>query len=132
MADYTPVYTGGVKPFSLAASAAVTGGQLVVVSGAGTVANSAATSALVVGVAAHDAASGGRVSVWPLANCIHEVPVGTGTVTAGDGVVSAAAQNGSVISAPTSIATQAAAGTLIGIALTTATATNKVRFIGRS
>jgi hypothetical protein len=43
-----------------------------------------------------------------------------------------AAATGQVDPATTSIAAASAAGTLIGIALTTATSTNKVRFIGRT
>jgi hypothetical protein len=126
MTDYTPVYDGGVDPFTLTTSAAVTGGQVLVASGNGTVGPAGAGSLVVVGVAAHDAASGAKVSVWPMNNCIHEV-VTTGTVTALDGVVTAAA--GTVGTA--AIATAAAAGTLIGTALTTATTGNKVRFVGR-
>jgi hypothetical protein len=128
MADYTPVYTGGVKPFSATTSAAVTGGTLVAVSGSGTVATAGALSALVVGVAAHDAASGARVAIWPIDNCIHEI-VTANNVTQGNGIQSAA--SGQVDPATTSLATQAAAGTLIGVALTTATAPAKVRFMGR-
>ena len=126
MADYTPVYTGGVVPFTQTTSAAVTGGQVLVASAAGTVGPAGAGSLVVVGVAAHDAASGARVDVWPMNNCIHEVTT-TGTVTALDGVVTAA--TGTVGTA--AIATAAAAGTLIGTALTTATTGLKVRFIGR-
>jgi hypothetical protein len=128
MADYTPVYTGGVVPFSATTSAVVTGGTLVAVSGSGTVATAGALSALVVGVAAHDAASGARVSVWPIDNCIHEIVTAT-SVTQGNGIQAAA--SGQVDPATTSLATQAAAGTLIGVALTTATAPAKVRFMGR-
>lgn len=130
MADYTPVYTGGVKPFTLGASATIVGGQPVVATGVNTVGPAGATSALCIGVAGNDAASGAKVTVWPLTNCVHEIAVvAAGTVTVLDGVVTGA--SGTVQTAPTSIATQAAAGTLIGIALTTATAPNKVRFIGR-
>jgi hypothetical protein len=128
MADYTPVYTGGVVPFSASTSGAVTGGTLVAVSGSGTVATAGALSALVVGVAAHDAASGARVSIWPIDNCIHEIVTAT-NVTQGNGIQAAA--SGQVDPATTSLATQAAAGTLIGVALTTATAPAKVRFMGR-
>jgi hypothetical protein len=126
LADYSPVYAGGTLPFTQTTSGAVTGGQVLVASAAGTVAAAGAGSAVVVGVAAHDAASGAKVTVWPIANVIHEL-VTTGTVTALDGVVTAA--TGTVGTA--TIATAAAAGTLIGIALTTATTGNKVRFIGR-
>lgn len=130
MADYTPVYAAGQLPFTLTASATVTGGTPVVASGVGTVGPAGATSALCVGIAAHDAAANAKVAIWPLANLIHEVAVvAAGTVTALEGVVTGA--SATVQTAPTSIATQAAAGTLIGIALTTATAPNKVRFIGR-
>jgi hypothetical protein len=126
MADYTPVYSGGAVPFTLTTSAAVTGGQVLVASAAGTVGPSAGASAVAIGVAAHDAASGGKVTVWPLANVVHELTT-TGTVTALDGVTSGTA--GTVATGV--VATVAAAGTLIGIALTTATTGNKVRFVGR-
>ncbi len=126
MSDYTPVYTGGALPLTFTTSGAVTGGQVLVASAAGTVAASGAASAVAIGVAAHDAASGARVSVWPLANVVHEI-VTTGTVTALDGVTSSTA--GTVATGV--VATVAAAGTLIGIALTTATTGLKVRFIGR-
>lgn len=127
MADYTPVYSGGVNPFTRTTSGAVTGGQIVVASGVNTVAAAGAGSLVAVGVAAHDAASGARVTVWPLNNCIHEI-VTTGTVTALDGVVTAA--SGTVGTAV--IGTAAAAGTLIGTALNTATTGNKVQFLGRN
>jgi hypothetical protein len=126
VADYTPVYSGGAVPLTFTTSGAVTGGQVLVASATGTVAAAGGVSAVAVGVAAHDAASGARVTVWPLANVVHEI-VATGTVTALDGITSAAAglvQTGVV-------ATVAAAGQLIGIALTTATNPAKVRFIGR-
>lgn len=128
MADYTPVYTAGQTPFTSTTSASVTGGTLAAESGAGTVATAGALSAIVVGVFAHDAASGARVTVWPLDGLVHEI-VAANNITQGNGVQSAA--SGQVDPATTSLATQAAAGTLIGTALTTATATNKVRFQGR-
>lgn len=131
MADYAPVYAAGQLSFSKTASATTVGGNVVVASGVSTVAPAGgAPQATVVGVAGNDAASGARVTVWPLTNLEHEIIVGTGTVTAGEGVVATTA--GTVITAPTSTAAAAAAGTLIGIATTTATAPNKVRFVGRS
>jgi hypothetical protein len=126
MADYSPVYSGGAMPFTQTTSAAVTGGQVLVASAAGTVGPSAGVSAVAVGVAAHDAASGAKVSVWPLTNVVHELTT-TGTVTALDGVTSSTA--GTVATGV--VGTVAAAGQLIGIALTTATTGNKVRFVGR-
>lgn len=127
MADYTPVYSGGVLPVTLTTSAAVTGGQVLAATATGTVGPAGAASAVCVGVAGNDAASGAKVTVWPLNNVIHEL-VATGTITALDGVSSAAAGGVQTIV----VATGAAAGSLIGIALTTATNPNKVRFIGRS
>jgi hypothetical protein len=129
VADYTPVYAAGQRPLSKTTSAAVTGGTVVMASGAGTVAMAGAAAANVVGVAAHDAASGARITVWPLAGVEHEIITPAG-ITAGGGVSTAA--NGQVDPVTTSIAAGSAAGTLIGIATTTATAGNKVRFVGRT
>jgi hypothetical protein len=126
MADYTPIYDGGAEPFTQTTSGAVTGGQVLVASGVDTVAAAGAGSAVVVGIAAFDAASGAKVAVWPIANCIHEITT-TGTVTALDGVITAA--TGTVGTAV--VATAAAAGQLIGIALNTKTTGLKVKFIGR-
>lgn len=129
MADYLPVYISeGVQPFTATCSADVTGGHVVVWSGAGTVAGSGADSAVVAGVAAHDAKNGGRVSVWPLEGVIHEL-LATGAISAGAGVVTDAA-TGTVKTA--SIATAAAAGTLIGTAVTAASGSpSKLRVHGR-
>jgi hypothetical protein len=126
MSDYSPVYTGGALPLTFTAASAITGGQVVVAVATGTVGPAAGVSAVAIGVAAHDAATGARVSVWPLTNVVHEI-VATGTITALDGISSAAAG----IVATVAVATGAAAGTLIGIALTTATNPAKVRFVGR-
>jgi hypothetical protein len=125
MADYSPIYSGGVEPYTATTAAAVTGGRVLEVAGDGTVQQAGATSVVAIGVAAHDAASGARVTVWPLANVVHELSA-SGAITAAAGVVTAA--NGQVATA--TIATAAAAGTLIGIAATTA-ASNKVRVVGR-
>ncbi len=126
MPDYTPVYSGGAKPFTMTASATITGGQVVVASGVGTVAPAAGANGAYVGVAAFDAANGARVTVWPIPGVIHETVTPAG-VTAGNALASSTA--GGVDSG--TLATLAAAGTLIGTALTTATATNKCRWIGR-
>lgn len=128
MADYTPVYVSGNNAFTKTASAAVTGGTLAEATTAGSVATAGAASTKVVGVFAHDAASGTRVTVWPLANVEHEIAVvAAGTVTVGDGVASAAGG----LAATIVVGTGAAAGSLIGTASTTASAPNKVRFVGR-
>lgn len=129
MADYTPIYSGGVNPFTATTSAAVTAGRVLKVSADGTVAHATInTDTTCLGVAASDAGSGAKVTVWPLANCIHELTT-LATVTAGDGIVAAA--GGAVATAPTSTATAAAAGTLIGIATTTRTGAGTVRVMGR-
>lgn len=126
MADYTPVFTGGKVPFTSQASATVTGGQLVAASGNNTCAPAALDSANVLGVAAHDAASGAKVTVWPLPGVTHEI-ASTGTIAAGDGIKAGAAG----VAATVVVATGAAAGTLLGIAETGATGGALVRFIGR-
>jgi hypothetical protein len=126
MADYTPIHSGGAIPFTSTASAAITGGTLVAVSGNYQVATAGAASATVVGVAAHDAASGAKITVWPLRNVTHEI-TSTGTLAAGDGVVSGA----SGVAATASVATAAAAGTLLGIAVNGASGGAVVRFLGR-
>jgi hypothetical protein len=130
VADYTPAYSAGQLPFSATTSASVTGGTLAAVSGSGTVATAGALSAVVCGVFAQDAASGARVGIWPIDGLIHEI-VAANNITQGNGIQAAA--SGQADPATTSLATQAAAGTLIGTALTTVTAGGgaKVRFQGR-
>lgn len=126
MADYTPVYENGSLPFTMTASAAVTGGQVVIVSGVGTVAPSSAASGVVAGVAAQDAAINARVAVWPIPGLVHETPATAG-LTAGNSLVSAASGGIDALA----LATAAAAGTLIGTALNTVTGTNKARWLGK-
>ncbi|MBM0277818.1 capsid cement protein [Micromonospora tarensis] len=130
MADYQPIVSGGAKPWTATTSGAVTGGRVLVESGSGTVAHAGVEAADVVGVAAFDAGSGAKVTVWPLDGVIHELEA-SGAIATGAGIVTDA--NGQVKTAPTSIATQAALGTLIGTALTTAAGspTLKLRVQGR-
>ena len=123
MADYTPVFTGGQAPITYTAGAAITGGQIVFVSGVKTVTPTAGANGLAVGVAAHDVASGGTVTVWPLSGCIHETISPAGS-TAADPLSTSTA--GGVATGV--LATLAAAGTLIGVAITTATAGNKCQW----
>jgi len=125
MADYAPIFSGNQLPFTSTASATITGGELVEVSGSGTVAPAAADSAAAVGVAAHDAASGARVTVHPLVGVIHELVAGTGGITAGAAVKVGATSNAVL---------PLGAGTFdqrVGIALTTAAAAAKVQVLGR-
>lgn len=63
MAEYLPLHDDG-DSFTRSASAAITGGQLVRVSGSGTVAPVSAASADWLGVAAFDASSGDNVTVF--------------------------------------------------------------------
>lgn len=125
MADYTPIFSRGQLPFTSTASAAITGGQFVAVSGSGTVGPAAADAANVVGVAAHDAASGAQVTVHPLVGVVHEMVAGTGGITAGATVKVGATSNAVL---------PIASGTYdlrVGVALTTASQTAKVQVLGR-
>jgi hypothetical protein len=124
--DYTPVFTGGVQPFTSTAASAITGGTLVETGTTGTVQVSGTASTKVVGVAAHDAATGARVTVWPLPGIVHEI-VHTAGGTVGDTITSLSTG----LLATTAAATAAGAGTMLGVALTTGAAAAKIRFIGR-
>ncbi len=122
MADYSPPYANGAQPFTSTASAAITGGTVVESTTTGACAPTSAASSKVLGVAAHDAASGGRVSIWPLPGVVHDVTPAVGN-TVGDNIVSAAA--GGVAQGALAL------GTALGTAMTTAGAGAKVRFLGR-
>ncbi len=86
MADYVPVFKPG-DDVTFTAGSAITGGQLVTLSAANTVVPAAAASALWVGVALQDAASGATVVVSTAG--IHECVVAS-AVAAGDAIMSAA------------------------------------------
>ncbi|WP_130011997.1 capsid cement protein [Serinicoccus sediminis] len=86
MADTVPVYDSGVAP-TYQASADVTGGQLVAVSGDGTVAPAAAASTKWVGTAGFDAKAGESVTVYKGGV---QRATASGAITAGDMVTSAA------------------------------------------
>lgn len=128
MSSYEPkyLYTDQV---SATASATVTGGQLLVVSGNGTVGPAGATAANVVGVAAFDAANGARLSYFPRGK-VH-VTVASGAITAGDQVVSAA--TGKVATQAVAAGAVAAdinnARSIVGVALTTAADTANVEWM---
>jgi hypothetical protein len=129
MSDYTPVY-GGDDNYTATASAVITGGQLVSVSGDNTVAPST-TGDHSVGVSAHDAPSGGRVMVYCLSGVItHELTVqGVVALVAGNPVI--AGTTGFINTG--ALAIVAANGTLLGICTrggTGGTGTGKARFIG--
>lgn len=135
MPDYTPVFAPG-RSVTLTASAAVTGGQPLEVSGSGTVAPvtlGATPSMKIIGVAEDDTPANGRVTVW-CRGFVHEsVPVGT--VTAGDQLTSpVTGDTGQVktlpaVSGAPGLADVNAARAIFGIALTTATNPTKVRWV---
>jgi len=131
MPDYSPINSDGGLVTLTAGGTGLTGGQLVKMSADDTVIPTAATADRAVGVAAHDVGVGGRVSVWLLPGYIHELPPTSAVaVAAGNAVVADA--NGRINTA--TLATAAAAGTLIGICVRGATGnaggTAKARFLG--
>ena len=117
MAEYLPLHDDG-DSVTRAASASITGGQLVIVSGSGTVAPASAATAAWLGVAGFDANSGDNVTVFT--SGVQRLTAGTGGVTAGNTVEAAA--SGQVVAHTN--------GTndvnIVGLALTTATAGNLV------
>ncbi len=126
MADYTPVFPLGAAGFTSQASGTISGGDCVAVSGSGTVAAAGAGALTVVGVAAHDAVSGGKVTVLPLKQ-VHETLAGAGGVPAGNPLKVGAAA-GKLILWVTGTDSAAA---FVGVALTTAAADATLSWIGR-
>lgn len=108
MSDYLPKFKPG-QAVTYTASANVTGGQVVEVTGDRTVGPAGAGSVKFVGVAAHDAKTGAPVTVFSGGV---QRPLASGAVDAGDNVVCAA--GGKVVTA------NVAAGTSVGIAVSTA------------
>lgn len=89
MSDYTPLHKPG-QTISSTTSAAVTGGQLLEVTGNNTVGPAAAGSLKVVGQAAHDAPAGSSVTVHAPGRPVC-VATAAATVTAGQRLKAAAA-----------------------------------------
>ncbi len=116
MAEYLPLKSPG-QDFTMTASAAVTGGQLVRVSGSNTVAPTTAAAADWLGVASNDAAVGALVTVFT--GGVQRLTA-SGAVTAGANVEGAAA---GAVAAHTNGTADA---NIVGLALTTATAGNPV------
>lgn len=116
MAEYLPIYKPG-QAITLKASAAITGGQVVEVTGDGTVGPAGAASTKVLGVAGFDAAINDNVTVY--AGAVQHCTA-SGAITAGDTVQAAA--SGKVATGTTAP---------IGLALSTAAdaADVRVRFI---
>ena len=106
MAEYLPIFKPG-QAVTLKASAAITGGQIVEVTGSGTVGPAGAASTKCVGVAGFDAAQNDNVTIYTggVQHC-----TASGVIAAGDVVQAAAAgaiATGAV--APLGIALSAAA-----------------------
>lgn len=125
MAEYLPIRKPG-QALVAAASGTITGGQMVAVSGSGTVAVAGATALNWLGVAAFDAVSGDQVTIF--CDGVQELTA-SGSVNAGDLVVCAASGQVSTLGAVTTPTAGDVTGTraLVGVALTTATTGNKVR-----
>lgn len=116
--DYVPLYKPG-QTITSQVSAAVVGGQLLAVSGSGTVAPAGAASTAWVGVAAFDAPTvGDKVTI----HCggVQRL-VASGAITAGAGVIAGA--NGTVATGLGTVGQQ------VGIALTTAADTALVEVL---
>lgn len=116
MAEYLPIRTPGHVP-TFKASAAITAGQLVAITGSGTVGPAGATSAAWIGVAGTDAATNDSIAVYRGGT---QALVASGAVAAGDAVASAA--GGKVATAATPTSAQ-----FVGIAETAAADGAKVR-----
>jgi hypothetical protein len=124
VADYTPIFAGGARPRFFTAGGTITGGQVVAVSAANTVVAAGAASTAVVGVAGHDVANGGQLTVWPLPGVTHEV-VSSAAIAVGDNLAAAAAGQVAPIAA-------GSFGQLLGVATTAAGAGGiKVEMVGR-
>lgn len=117
MSDYTPVQNRG-NELTLTAGAAVTGGQLLRITGVLTVSPAGANSAGTVGVAAFDAAVGEAVTVFVHVP-IHETTA-SGTITAGQDLTTG--PNGTVAARATGV-------NRVGLALTSAAGGELVRWL---
>lgn len=119
MAEYLPIYKPG-QALTLKASGTITAGQVVAVSGVNTVAAAGANSGAVVGVAAFNAVANDNVTIY--AGGVQSV-LASGTVTAGDIVVSGAAGTVATLAAVTTPTAADVTNTraILGVALTTGT-----------
>lgn len=109
MAQNSPVFESGLA-YTRRASAAVTGGQLVEVTGAGTVGPAAAGSTKFLGTAAFDAAVGEDVTVH--IGGVQRL-IASGAVAAGDMVAASSAGKVATAAAP-------AVGAQVGVAINAA------------
>ena len=107
MAEYIPIYKPG-QALTLKASATITAGKVVAISGEATVATAGAASTAVVGVAAFDAATNDNLTIY--AGGVQNV-LASGAITAGSPVIAGAAGTVVASAAPP-------AGQQVGVALT--------------
>lgn len=117
MAEYLPAKEPG-RDITMTASAAITGGQLVRISGSGTVAPVSAASADWFGVAASDVASGQKVTVFSGGV---QMLTASGSIAAGANVEGAASGQ---VASHTNGTNDA---NIVGLALTAATNGNPVQ-----
>lgn len=116
MAEYLPIHLPG-DLVTLKASATITAGQVVGVTGSGTVGPAGADSAVMVGVATQDAVANDNITI----SCGGTQSVkAAGAITAGDAIECAAAGAVATASGGTVL-------TVIGVALTTAADAAQVR-----
>lgn len=123
MADNAPLYFPSDR-LPLTASADITGGQVVYVSGANTVAPTSTATSAWIGVAGHDALNGKQVVVYT--SGVHQVPA-SGAIAAGALVIPAAA--GAVADQSTPSAANDVQ--VVGIALSAAASSKVVIKLGR-
>lgn len=115
MGEFLPRFAPGAN-VTLTASATITGGQLVAVSGDRTVAPAGAGSSAWIGVATNDTASGAKLNVT--SGCVVEL-TSSGAIAAGANVIAGAAGVVVTIGAETDYSK------IVGVALSAA-ASNKV------
>lgn len=118
MPEYIPLFAPG-RALTRTASAAITGGQLLGITGTGTVAPTTAAQSSWVGVAGYDAAVNDSVTIY--SNGVQRLTA-SGAITAGDSVVAAAAGQVSTL-APVTTPTAAdvtSTRAIVGTALTSA------------
>jgi sulfate adenylyltransferase subunit 1 (EFTu-like GTPase family) len=119
MAEYIPILKPG-QAQTLKASATITAGQVVAISGVNTVAAAGANAVNVVGVAAVSAVLNDDVTIY--SGGVQNV-LASGTVTAGDVVVAGAAGTVATLAAVTTPTAADVTNTraILGVALTTGT-----------
>lgn len=134
MVDYMPVSDNGTLPFTLTVGAtAVVGGNLLDINADDTVIP--ALGALhPIGVAAFDASTGARVTVFPVSGVLHETALFSGVAVLAGAPIAAATAPFAGRASTGALTTLAQAGTLIGVCVRGNTGNSlggaKVRWLG--